>query len=500
MRACDIIAYSDDELDRYLDEHRLDGGAIDVDVDDPENLPESFIQRLRDRAKKLSDAAESHAVDLNEVNARLLDLAGQDTPLRAQSPPYPPGTGRSPTRTPDPPQVREKADYERLVNAGGRPMYPIDRIDEVANNPTAYSDWLRPWTDSADAESPQWSVVFGTQLWHWQHFRRWQALNREPPRRLDIQYPTRYGYVDRAYNVFVRDFRLGLPTYEEAASALLARYGFSRPVRFQQDPMRQDKLTEWIEYLVFECAAHHRVAGIVQRLQPGTEKAWQKLVASGVLSPSETKEYIWDIRSSYKHQSDEDQAWRLVKLAESSLSAAQKAAGGSAQERTQRVSAAKLRLEEAKKSLESVKRRNQLIVDFCRATENFCEQRDELGRQKCLIQWVWDQMPLVEAELHGPIESGAEEAAGRESRAGPHSRPAGKRGRRSTSKDERAPKRLKGDHQDAVPEEARPSKISELRAQPLRRSARIATRQQAQSQASQALAKPAKPTPAARVC
>ncbi|AEO71090.1 uncharacterized protein THITE_2123116 [Thermothielavioides terrestris NRRL 8126] len=41
--ARDIVAHSDAELNRYLDEHRPDGGAIDLDVDDPGNLPESFI-------------------------------------------------------------------------------------------------------------------------------------------------------------------------------------------------------------------------------------------------------------------------------------------------------------------------------------------------------------------------------------------------------------------------------------------------------------------------
>jgi hypothetical protein len=43
-----IAAYSDAELDKYLDDHRLgNGGATIVDVEDPENLPEGFIQRLR---------------------------------------------------------------------------------------------------------------------------------------------------------------------------------------------------------------------------------------------------------------------------------------------------------------------------------------------------------------------------------------------------------------------------------------------------------------------
>jgi hypothetical protein len=48
-----IAAYSDAELDKYLDEHehRLAGGGATVvdidDIEDSENLPKSFIQRLR---------------------------------------------------------------------------------------------------------------------------------------------------------------------------------------------------------------------------------------------------------------------------------------------------------------------------------------------------------------------------------------------------------------------------------------------------------------------
>lgn len=48
VRARDLVAYSDTQLDSYLEKHRLDDGvAIDIEVEDPKNLPESFIQRLR---------------------------------------------------------------------------------------------------------------------------------------------------------------------------------------------------------------------------------------------------------------------------------------------------------------------------------------------------------------------------------------------------------------------------------------------------------------------
>lgn len=45
--ACEIVDYNDADLDQYLEEHCVDGGVVDVDVQDPENLPPSFIERLR---------------------------------------------------------------------------------------------------------------------------------------------------------------------------------------------------------------------------------------------------------------------------------------------------------------------------------------------------------------------------------------------------------------------------------------------------------------------
>lgn len=45
--ARDLVALDDVELDQYLEENRIQGGATVVHVEDPENLPESFIRRLR---------------------------------------------------------------------------------------------------------------------------------------------------------------------------------------------------------------------------------------------------------------------------------------------------------------------------------------------------------------------------------------------------------------------------------------------------------------------
>lgn len=40
--ARDLVAVTDAELDLYLEEHRLEDGASDIDLEDPENLADIF--------------------------------------------------------------------------------------------------------------------------------------------------------------------------------------------------------------------------------------------------------------------------------------------------------------------------------------------------------------------------------------------------------------------------------------------------------------------------
>ncbi|KAK4150411.1 hypothetical protein C8A00DRAFT_18047 [Chaetomidium leptoderma] len=496
IRARDLVAYSDAELGRYLEEHRLEGGlsgAIGVNVEDPENLPETFIQRLRDWAHNASNAAQAGAVDLNEVNARLFrTAAGHDAPEpapeSAPSPPYGPYLpGRSPTRTPIPPQVGETESYMELVDDGGRPMYPIEIIDDVARDPTAYRHLVRPWSRSADTEMPEWWQIFDTQLGHWQSFRRWQAHNRREGTPSRVEISGRW-LVDAAYNVFLHDFRLGSPTYTDASSKLLAQYGFTQTVRFRQGRTQQDKLAEWTEYLTWECAVHHWYAHTIRRGQPAYDKAWKTLVDSDVLRSSDTEENIRGAQCGYALQSERERAERAVQSAESALKAAEKSASsrhGSASARTQTLSMARSRLDEAKKSLRLVQRRNGLIVDFCRATANFEITKQNAKQQEVLIRWVLDEIPRVKAELRGPGGSDTDAIVahdtGDDQKSAAIGRPKGalKRGCDETLDEELPSKRLKTGGQAA---DAHKAQSSDSARPPPRRSARIAARQQAQSQ------------------
>ncbi|KAK3687148.1 hypothetical protein B0T22DRAFT_121510 [Podospora appendiculata] len=411
VRARNLVALSDAELDRYLEQHRLDDDvAIDIDVEDPENLPESFIQRLRDRTQNMSDLARAGAVNLDEVNARLLAAASSSTLERASSPPY--VRGRSPTQPLSPPQGRATRNYDKLVKDGGRPMFPLELMDNVAKSPTAYRHLLRPWSTLADADYPEWWLIFETQLYHWECFRRWQAHNRNegPPSHVQIRYSSRWEYVDCAYNAFVRHFRLDSPSYSTAASALLAKYRVTRPVQFHQDPAQQDKLTEWIEYLAFECAVRDQYARGFQRLQLHHDEAWKTLVNSSLLRPFETEEYICDANFGQDYQPEKDQLDRALRLAESALEAARKGSTSRPGPRSTRfltVAAATTKFDEAKEALQLYNRRMSLIAEFRRGTENFYVRKEDLKRQECLVQWILDEMQLVEAELR---KSGISEA------------------------------------------------------------------------------------------
>ncbi|KAF2964035.1 hypothetical protein GQX73_g9536 [Xylaria multiplex] len=387
-----LVSLNDAELDHYLEEHRLEGGAVSIDVEDPKNLPESFIQRLRDRARGTSNVAQSHAVDLDRVTARLLEVSTDNDAL-----PRPLFSGRStPTLPPTPGGRWERMEYDKLVNSGGRPLYPIELVDDVAKDPGAYREMLRPWVEDPDADPPDWDV-FHEQWGHWQYFLHWQAQNRGlglPP------------YVMVEYRSFYQDFRRNCPTYTEAAKNLLARYDFTRPFQFHDDPKMQDKLTTWIEYLVYTCAAHYRDIRIIEYEEPKYHSAWKTLVDTKVLRPFETKEYILAAESAFRHQAEEDMAFKAVKSAEAILISEQTTEDNiqkldyDKSAASIRIRAAQSRLDAAKESQAVIKRRNDLVTEFHVSIGHYLRVKHEEKYFRARLQWALEQVPLVEAEMN----------------------------------------------------------------------------------------------------
>lgn len=196
-----------------------------------------------------------------------------------------------------------------------------------------------------------------------------------------------------------------------AVQKLLAEYGFTRPFQLHDDPTQQDRLTTWIEYLGYECWEHYRHARRVKIKQPVYDAAWKKLVDANVLRPFETEEYVCNIECAIRQQVEEDQANRAVKSANSAAKAVliaihkdinnPQGSRYTPEVRVQMMEAAKARLGAAQESLALIKRRNDLVTVFMQAVGEYLHEKGEAGRQRIRLQWILDQIPLIEAESSG---------------------------------------------------------------------------------------------------
>lgn len=353
---------------------------------------------------------QSCPIDPDQLTSRLLNISSKDALPR---PPHKSFDRESLGTTPSPSQLPREEEYEKesfndLVKDGGRPLYPFELIDEVARDPYSHWDMLRPWVDylgDPDFESNpnvDWSV-FRYQVNSWVDFRWWQKLNRgEPP-----DWDSSWFEVVPAYQRFVLIFRRRASTYTEAVKKLLAEYDFTQPFQFHEDPTQQNKLTTWIEYLGYECWLHYRLARRVEHMQPKYNADWKALQNSNVLRPFETEEYVCKIDSSFLRQSEREQATQAVKSARAMVESASSDTHNvrdtkpASTVRMQKMEAAEKRLEAAEEALKVVERRNDLCTVFKQAAARYLCTKEDEQRQRLRIQWILEQVPLVEAELGG---------------------------------------------------------------------------------------------------
>jgi hypothetical protein len=81
--------------------------------------------------------------------------------------------------------------------------------------------------------------------------------------------------------------------YIDSLKKRLTKHGFTQNFHLDQDLMRQDKLTTWIEYLNYEYRWHDEFIYLIERGQKRYDSAWKQLVDSKVLRPRETEQFIW---------------------------------------------------------------------------------------------------------------------------------------------------------------------------------------------------------------
>ncbi|KAI0099337.1 hypothetical protein GGR51DRAFT_576310 [Nemania sp. FL0031] len=339
----------------------------------------------------------SRPVDLDQVTARLLELP-EDRNTGPRPYVHGPSDEGSPakrsansdaTLTPPSNKELERRGYDELVSDGGRPLYPIHLLDDVARNPGAHQEMLQAWLNhpDRDAKHPCWEV-FGEQLYSWKCFRKWQTYNREGGGSLyKIGGKT-------AYEIFFYYFRRRSPTYTEAVQNLLAQYNFTRPIQLNDDPKRQDKLATWIEYLAFTCSIHYRYTCLIKHLQPEFDEAWGALLLlhSNLLRPSDTKENICNIKSAITRRKEREEAQRATYLAQGALGLKQTP-------KTNRL-AAQSTLYEAKESMETIARRDEVIMDFNITVQEYKKAKNSAERCNRRVQWIMEQVSIIEAETN----------------------------------------------------------------------------------------------------
>ena len=430
--ARDIAAYSDAELDRYLEEHRGENGWVDVDVKDPENLPESLYYPATQVMSglllaEISYFSFNHCVEI-EQGARVMP-SNPAPSIPTNSPldycKFPPTTRHRDFRLGNPPArlrphqvpLRKRSRLRVTMNLSKTAAGPYTPSILSKRSPrtqkhtatccglgmTRFQEWICRGT-IVDGE------FFWRQFESWRSFRAWQKFHRKD---FSGGHDASFYAGRSAYKGFVRAYELwdgGLPEYVKAVKKLLAQHGFARPFQFHEDPMQQDKLTTWIEYFGYECWVSETYTRFLQRKQPSYDEAWKKLVDSNVLRPFETEEYIWDIESSFQRQHEEGQAQKAVELARSAAKAVlisahkdvsnPRSSRFTSQARAQMMLAAKSRLDAAKESLESIKRRNDLVTEFRRATGKYRTTKKNAEWRRLRLRWILEQVPLIEAELN----------------------------------------------------------------------------------------------------
>ncbi|KAM0415927.1 hypothetical protein ACHAPT_013138 [Fusarium lateritium] len=136
------------------------------------------------------------------------------------------------------------------------------------------------------------------------------------------------------------------------------------------------------------------------------DKAWQELVDLKVVRLHETPESVRTDASSRQKQAEEDQAQEAVERARSEAAKVYKITQEDPRrlhipkaKRISMLGAAANKLNAAKERLQCIKRRNHQIITFVRGTFGYNGAKRDAARQSMLVQWVLQQVPLIEAEI-----------------------------------------------------------------------------------------------------
>ena len=205
-----------------------------------------------------------------------------------------------------------------------------------------------------------------------------------------------------------------LPEYTEALKTLLAQQGFTREFQLHEDPAQQNLFTTWIEYYAYECSQFTLHVNEIKYLQPTFDDAWNELLRSNVLEPSETQEYILSRESRIERGRAEHQASSSLEAAQAAADAVfapYKKNGNNINNiqdlrltplEQQRVRAAISRLDEAKATHKRITEHNWNVGNFHVAIRDYKDARRMEKWYRALLQWILDEMYVIEDEMGKP--------------------------------------------------------------------------------------------------
>lgn len=407
------------------------------------------LSRAQEATLAENPVAFSHPLDLDKLDARLRDVSdGNDSFSIARVQPIEPSSYSTDFIVHSARKEEEIEAYNGLINDGGRPLYPIDLLEEVFRDPNTFLETLQPWQFAQQRFT--WEV-FGKQFTRWKDFRRWQIDHRGIEED-DGRFPA---YIERKKQSLAREYSPGAyarwlaqmegdPSkyragwehahtsrqhqrvrhresgsdgfleYQQALKHRLAQHSFFRPFQLDEDPKHQNKLATWIEYLNFECWWLDEYIESKECLKLKHDAAWQKLVGSTVLGPNETQEFLRTDESIRRMKAEEEQAAKAVQRTEAEAAKVhaltQKDSGRSRIPEAKRTSMLKTALVKslaAKDRLKLIKSRNDLITKFVQKASDYEAAKLKVSHHGLLVQWAMEQVPLVEAEL---THSGASQA------------------------------------------------------------------------------------------
>lgn len=381
-----IAAFTDDELSQHMSyRYRF------VMVQDPENLPEGFIERLTycpsHRVVSLvlmilpSDLVvyivnrdptpwihpEAHPLQPDQLTIRIIAFAAECEALST----YSRETADKETEK----LWKETQRYHILCDDGGQPAYDISLLGKVSKEPKEYVEILWPWVGGLH----QWDAFYW-QLRRWQDFRLYQRYWR-------------------------REDKLG--PYMKGLKDRLASHDITRIYQldddfFDKDPVRQGKLETWIEYLMFEYIEHDE---IIENMNRGIQvkKQGLKMIVDSDLFSEDEIDRVRDVSQPadlYKVLKEEQE--KILGKAEleiRTVSGALSLPRCRTNELRNRLTVAESKATSAKKLFDKNTKKWTLVEECHQGNLSYVGAKKDLRQLASRIEWMRDQIRYLEYEL-----------------------------------------------------------------------------------------------------